>query len=982
MKRQLKRVLGSLPAVCLAVFLTAQLAGAAALNLAANHNRSAGGRAGLVMLESDANGLVLELEVPAFQAVETQSDTGPCSRVDLPGWDIVGEPGTPAVPARVLLLALPPGASPTLTVLAKGEERVERDVDLCPAATALPSPESADPAQPLEALRMDPSAYAIRQYLPAEMARWGESGMIRSQRVAQLLVQPYQYNPVERSLRYPAWVRVRVEYGAPPLLNGVGPVEEGEYEAVLAGSLLNYADGKAWRVRPRTAPALSAAAVVQPAYKLTVTQDGMVRVTYAELAAAGVPVDSLDPRTLRLERGGLVVDILVEGESDGVFDPGDAVVFYGQKENTHYAGTAVYWLYWGGANGARMAPVDGAPAGGSTPAAFRTVVRREDNKSYQSARSSGVEKDHWFWELINVSAPTTKTYTLTLPGVAAAGSTARLRGSFTSFAANPSHHTHLSINNHLVLEQDWDALSELNFDVEFPQSYLVEGTNTIKVEVPLTGGITQEGILVDWFEVEYWKNYQGGSGQTAFSAEGAAGMLVQVDGFPLFGAAIWDISDPLHPLAVTNALWVYASPTYRVSLRQESALKRDYLAVADGGYLAVAGITPAQAEDLKTPAEGADYLIISHAAFVAAIQPLADFHAAEGLRVKVVDAADIYDEFNYGVFSPEAIRAFIAYAYANWPAPAPRYVLLVGDGNYDYRNYRGTSPAIYIPPLLADVDPWLGEIAADNRFVTVSGDDLLPDLAIGRFPVKSAAETTALVNKTLGYPGPAGDWQRRVSLAAAANDPTAGNFPVLSDEIAANYLREPQAAANKIYYLLTPNDNLTKTRESILAAFNQGSLLIHYSGHSTISGWYGDGALPGSSVMFSAATSLPGLTNTSNLPVVLSMTCLTGMFANPVTTVSVLDKSLLLLPTTGSVASWSPTGKGLASGHHLLDQGFFTAVYTQGVTDLGGATNAAKIYLFSHSTGYRDLLDTYVVLGDPALRLPVEWRVNLPVVIR
>ena len=95
----------------------------------------------------------------------------------------------------------------------------------------------------------------------------------------------------------------------------------------------------------------------------------------------------------------------------------------------------------------------------------------------------------------------------------------------------------------------------------------------------------------------------------------------------------------------------------------------------------------------------------------------------------VVDVQDIYDEFNGGMFDPQAIHDFLAYAYAYWTPPAPSYVVLMGDGNYDFKDNIGMGETNYIPPYLADVDPWIGETAADNRYVTVSGNDILPRYA-------------------------------------------------------------------------------------------------------------------------------------------------------------------------------------------------------------------------------------------------------------
>ena len=122
-----------------------------------------------------------------------------------------------------------------------------------------------------------------------------------------------------------------------------------------------------------------------------------------------------------------------------------------------------------------------------------------------------------------------------------------------------------------------------------------------------------------------------------------------------------------------------------------------------------------------------------------------------------------------------AIHDFLAYAYANWVSPAPTYVVLMGDGNYDPKNYLGYGRASQIPPYLLDVDPWIGETAADNRYVTVAGSDTMPDMMLGRLSVNTAAEANVMVSKIMAYETTplAGDWRQQV-LAVADNADEAG----------------------------------------------------------------------------------------------------------------------------------------------------------------------------------------------------------------
>jgi hypothetical protein len=102
-------------------------------------------------------------------------------------------------------------------------------------------------------------------------------------------------------------------------------------------------------------------------------------------------------------------------------------------------------------------------------------------------------------------------------------------------------------------------------------------------------------------------------------------------------------------------------------------------------------ITKDIAGNLSGTSNGADYILITHRDLGwdggGSAQPwltnLKAHRESQGLRVKVVDVEDIYDEFSYGITSPQGIKDFLSYTYQNWTSPAPQYVLLVGDSAYD-----------------------------------------------------------------------------------------------------------------------------------------------------------------------------------------------------------------------------------------------------------------------------------------------------------
>jgi hypothetical protein len=124
------------------------------------------------------------------------------------------------------------------------------------------------------------------------------------------------------------------------------------------------------------------------------------------------------------------------------------------------------------------------------------------------------------------------------------------------------------------------------------------------------------------------------------------------------------------------------------------------------------------------------------------------------------------------------------------------------------------------------------------------------------------------------------------------------------------------------------------------------------------------------------------LHNDGALPVFVQMTCVTSHFSYP--TDDTLDESLVRRAGGGAVATWGPTAAESVKGHQILHPRFFDAIFQEGTTGLGPATEAAKAYLPDHLSYMRD---THVLLGDPAMDLNlsiVPWadRAFLPLALR
>ncbi|MFC1463096.1 C25 family cysteine peptidase, partial [Verrucomicrobiota bacterium] len=305
--------------------------------------------------------------------------------------------------------------------------------------------------------------------------------------------------------------------------------------------------------------------------------------------------------------------------------------------------------------------------------------------------------------------------------------------------------------------------------------------------------------------------------------------------------------------------------------------------------------------------------------------------------------------FTHGIETPEAIKAFLAYASRNWSV-APRYVVLAGKGTFDYKGFLGTGDCL-VPPMLVATH-W-GLFASDNWFVDLD-DDLLPDIALGRLPAAGAEELGVLVDKIIAYETAAGgEWQKRILLAADNRD-SGGNFTAASEALA-----DRIPAGHDITRSYLDHTSVSEAREILLGGVDRGVAFMNYFGHGGPDRMAGEGLLKSSDV--------GSLANGSRLPIVTAMTCFIGRFEMP--GYNSLAEQLLLSRAGGSVAVWSPTGMSMNHPAKLLSLEFYSALSRQDGQLLGDAM-LTGMRGFAAQSEARSTLAVYGLLGDPALRIP------------
>ena len=791
-----------------------------------------------------------------------------------------------------------------------------------------------------------------------------------------------------RSLPPPVNIHVRFTYYTDRnmLQSDSSPIPD-PFDPIVESLVSNPDAAARWKIRqsqPRPIPLnVPKPSRAEMPNKILISRDGLFHISRPDGYA------SIDPRTVRITNGGIEIPIRVNGEEDGVFDPGDTIEWIAEANRQAdgsadpYTDTNVYWLSGEGVNGQRLQRHSAVPGPGTPAAKYIETIHQEENQETFAG--------DFFW--MRVLAGNIRDLPFHVDHRATSSSTAqlrvRIRGA-TDVEADPDHHIRIRINNQIVVDQTFNGYDWPSIDASFPLAWLMEGTNTFRLECPGdTGAGDIDGVYLDWFEVDYPRSYVADSDAWLVRSPDPFVSGVQnyrITGFSAPVTRLYRVSDP----AVELTGFVSESDPgegYLLRFSVPESSSTQYRAATFDSLGTPDSVEPDESSDWRTATHGADYLIISHRDFIDALEPLIDHRRNQGLRVVTVDVTDIYDEFNHGVFDPHAITAFCAFTFENWERPAPSYVLLVGDASWDYkqclpqsikRNFvpsytktwfdrRRTLP--HVPDAdsfgstPADWDFLYGEPMVDDQFVCVSGDDAIPDMMIGRWAVETVAETNVMVQKTIVYEQTARDqlWQKRLTFVTGGFDDSEQDLFFQQSETLIERCVMPSGRywhLNRIYKT-TDNPHFGTYEENIISAIDNGTSVVTFLGHAGSWSW---------EAMFDF-DDLARLDDHGKLPFIASMTCNTARFANP--DIDSFGEQFVHNQDAekGAVAFWGGCNFGGFWTDYYLTYFWTQRLFLDRLTGAGASIIAAKTQALLTYPDYAVIIEPYTLLGDPALRI-------------
>ena len=884
------------------------------------------------------------------------------------------------------------------------------------------------------------------------LARVIRDGYIRNQRVIALALYPVQYSPKTRQLRLYSRFTVNIRFsfgsqqstvgslsrsgsGAEMMLNNHIPIAESEaFERALSHQLLNAEQAARFRA-PR--PLVPAAPTLvsnngngNQRYKFFVRETGIYAVTAESLAREwGVELIGTNPASFRVIQGNRDVPIYITGAEDGRFDPGDAIFFLGHKPRNPYSRWNIYWLTLDNSRVRTRVPQLTAsptdPTATQVPT-FRSKVNFEEDYLtnnlefvYSDDKHKWFEEnDFWYWEGIkNGGDAAEMRLEFPLSDVAKSFDPSHISVDLQGGTPVP-HQILVSVNGVRIEVAEWGEQDTLTVE-RFLRTWDILKDNTrgelnvlslARVDDNVDEDTTRYPyhVYLNRFSVEYTRLFRAVADELWFRSpteddtsrtqiQGGRKLQYKIEAFRDPGVHIFE-TDGTYLTARLRGFAIEAdiarAGTYHALFQVPDTRKTEFIAVSDTALRQPERIEIVEPSDLATATHGADYVVITHRKFLDAAERLAGWRETSGgggYRTKVVTTDDIYNTYGDGGVSPKAIKDFLTHAYQSWTPPAPTYVVLFGDGTYDFRGIdtkiHGLPPELdgYIPTHYIRTDSY-GRTASDHWYVTVSGHDEFTDMYIGRLSVETVNQAEAVVDKILAYEQapPNGDWRRRIIAVADDEVSNSGDFIFRKslDEIAKDHTRLGYETVEIFLEDITDEVEAKPdefpglhpqriAKDMIIKSLGEGAVLAQYAGHGGNTVWAHE-------IIFDNV-SVDQVAETDKIPFMLVLSCYNGYFDKPGEP-SMAEK-LLRKERGGIIGMLSATRLTYASGNDPLNRIIFDMVFKRNVRQLGPLSFDSKVeLLMTEGTGQIDVMMEYTLFGDPALQIAIANGEILPTI--
>lgn len=714
--------------------------------------------------------------------------------------------------------------------------------------------------------------------------------------------------------------------------------------------------------------------------KLTVSQDGIYRISGQTLSAAGVPVSSLSANAFTLIHLGQPVPLRTS--TSGVLSATDYLEFYGQQNrseldsflfadpardllNPYYSlftDTSAYYLTWD-ANAThpryQLAPNDLSNPPAPAPYFWHTQVEEYHN-AFAKKRADGYIYDSQFLiEGFTRGFSANRQFVVPSPHVYTNGPTSTLTARM-AVRDDGFHHQTLSIDNTVVVDTSFGGYRLMHYPLPVTTSSI---GNDVRLRV-VNDFDNKDRAAVSYVSLRYPRLFNfDGADYFAFNiAASSSPTYLEIDNFDVSGGAAPLLYDRTHQQYFVTVVEA-TSGRIRIQLPHSTRERQLILFNPNTAPIAITELQPTAFIDFDQL--DAEYIIISNERLYSEagtginwVQRYADYRssaAGGGHRSVVVNVDDLFEQFAYGIKrTPQAIKNFGHYVVKYWNNP--QYVLLMGKA-IEYDDLR-TSNGLAANAHLALV-PTHSFVGGDNLLLAETGKNI-PVLPLGRIAAISPTEVKLYLEKVQAYeaarnaPQTLADkaWMKRI-VHLGGGDPTIQTAIKNSLAAMGGILTESEYGAELITFLKTSADPIQISQTQRLTdLINDGVSVITFFGHSYAGG-------------FDVSLDDPSFyENSGRYPVILSYGCYSGRIHAQDRGIS---ENFVFQEDKGAIAFMSSNGVATVSGLNSFGRAFYEDMgldnYGKGIGD--HLRNANIRTQFSTGNAVRQM----TLHGDPALRI-------------
>ena len=823
---------------------------------------------------------------------------------------------------------------------------------------------------------------------------------IRSQNSQSLNIYPLIIENGRGRLLIEMTVSVKFNAPADAFDKSFGFSDEGAFENLLSGLLLNYEQARSWReaARPENI-ALQARENIFDKYqnwvKLDFGQTGIQKITSQDLSSAGIDVGTLDPRLFRVfwaggkplnvEIGGPYpqlneIAIHVKGEADASFDPEDYIAFYLPSANYYYYDTAAAELNYTHNHYTPYGTVfmSLGPGGDSDPLRMDTVIvtprnsgqgvsgftdkrRYEQNNFLLDINGTIFDYYSWYWregnsfeQFINIEDREPIEH-LNRLDIQVAGRS-----------------PHIEING---FEPDSSNVVDGPYVTRgsFWSYRFASGLNSLMITI--NNNIRGDHVL-DFLELEYRRQLRYRGGTFTFYGQTDPGVYhYNVNAITADSTyVICDATDIFNQKLLIRAVKEASSRTLTFEYDQADPGFHRFALAEEASLGSPADVRPMTVANLIDPGQSYDLIVIAPEEFLPSFGAYGTLREADGYSVYLASAEDVYAHFSGGMFDPVAIRDFLHHAFEHWPEPSPSFVVLGGDGIYDYMGYTGTARQNFIPPFVVEGDLTVsdenyilfdngGWLDSDSSYPADSG----PDMIVGRWPVRNAAEVTNFIAKLALYEQGSnlGSWQNSLTFVADDENKPGVSYKepdhTYQAENLANLYSPDRFDKNKIYlieYELDSKGEKPGAKRKLIESINDGTLLVNFVGHGNPRLWTDERIFRNEDI--------PSLHNEEKLTVVMAASCSIGEFDSPYD--EGMAEIFFRYNDGGAIASVATTRLVYSGPNADFNYKLFEVLFSDQGFSLAEAVYVAK-FLRQQASMPSENDKKFIMFGDPVMRL-------------